>query len=142
MPTRWPNTALSTPPRPPSETQAAMILSVRPAKSGRFEARVGDRLLCTSRQPLLDAARIMLAEGVDPATPLTMRHERSSTDSLSSTVGKAAKLTVGEEPSPRFRPWVPFEGVRMPDRSAAGPVFLPPGLSGHYRGVQTSLIPA
>jgi hypothetical protein len=108
-----------------------MILSVRPAKAGKFEACVSDRLLCTSRQPLLDAARMLLAEGVDPATPIAMRHEGTGTDSLTSTVGKAAKLTVYETAlGPKFGPWVPFKWGSSPSISDQGPVFLPPGLPG------------
>jgi hypothetical protein len=104
-----------------------MILSVRPAKAGKFEARAGDRLLCTSRQPFLDAARVLLAEGVDPAAPITMRHERTGTDSLKSTVGEAAKLSVYETAfGPKFGPWVPFQWHRGPPVSAPGAVFPPP----------------
>jgi hypothetical protein len=103
-----------------------LIIAVRPAKDGKFEARVDDRLLCTSRQPFLDAVRILLAEGVEPATPITMRHERTGTDSLISTVGKAAKLTVKEEPSPRFRRWEPFKKSRIADRSALKDRFFCP----------------
>ena len=37
---------------------------------GRFVATLAGRQLCTSREPLLAASRILLAEGVDPATPI------------------------------------------------------------------------
>jgi hypothetical protein len=57
-----------------------------------------------SRQPFLDSARVLLAEGVPPQTRLTMRHVGSSTDSLTATVGAAAKLTV-DESRPRFVKW-------------------------------------
>jgi hypothetical protein len=56
-----------------------MIISVRPGKDGKFEARVDGRLLCTSRQPFLNAARTLLAEGVEPATPIIMQHSPMST---------------------------------------------------------------
>jgi hypothetical protein len=53
-----------------------------------------------------DAARVLLAEGVDPVTKLVMRHEGSSHDALRSTVGVAAKLTVtdGTTGKPVFVP--------------------------------------
>ena len=76
---------------------------------GTFDAYLGERLLTTSHQPFLEAARVLLAEGVDPATPLVMRHAGSQTDSLKGTVGAAAKLTVEETRTagPYFRKWRP-----------------------------------
>src|SRR5262245_42822943 len=86
-----------------------LVVIVRPhwTKGGRytpkFEARLGDHLLCISREPLLASARVLLAEGVDPTTPLAMRHEGQDHDALSSTVGAAAKLTVAENDTDRLR---------------------------------------
>ena len=37
---------------------------------GQFEARLDGKLICISHQPLLDGARVLLADGVDPATPI------------------------------------------------------------------------
>ncbi len=65
--------------------------------AGLFEARVGDRLVCTSRQPLLDAARVLVAEGLDPDSVIVMRHAGSGTVALSSKLGVAARLTVRED---------------------------------------------
>jgi hypothetical protein len=49
--------------------------------AGLFEARVDGRLICArSRQPFLDAARVLLAEGVDPAAVIVMRHAGSAID--------------------------------------------------------------
>ena len=45
---------------------------------GRFVATLAGRQLCTSREPLLGASRILLAEGVDPETPFAARHGRSA----------------------------------------------------------------
>jgi hypothetical protein len=59
-----------------------MTITVTPARPGMFEARLGDRLLCTSRQPFFDAARGLVAEGVDPGAMATMRHAGSDTDCL------------------------------------------------------------
>jgi hypothetical protein len=80
-------------------------------KPGRFEARLADgKLLCAStRQPLLDGARELLKHGVDPKVQVVMRHYNSTVDALKSTVGAAAKLTVDDHGSPRFKKWQSFK---------------------------------
>lgn len=80
---------------------------------GQFEARLDGKQICISHQPLLDGARVLAADGVDPATPIAVKHEGTAFDALRSTVGAAAKLTI-EESGPRFAPWKPFP------RSAVG----------------------
>jgi hypothetical protein len=56
-----------------------------------------------SRVVFLDAARVLTAEGAEPATVLQMRHDGSATVALRSTVGTAAGLTVLEgDLRPRF----------------------------------------
>ncbi len=55
----------------------------------------GERVIVRrSHTPLLDACRVLAAEGVDPATPVAMHHEGKDYDALRSTVGAAVKLTV------------------------------------------------
>jgi hypothetical protein len=71
-----------------------ICLTVSPTRAGMFEALIDGRPICTSRQPLLDAARVLLAEGFDPDTYLVMRHVGSADDSLSASLGIAAQLTV------------------------------------------------
>jgi hypothetical protein len=85
------------------------------ASSGRgllFDAQLeGEERVLVRRthQPLLDACRVLVADGVNPATQIVMRHVGSQTDALVSTVGGAAKLRVKEDGAPpRFRPWTPF----------------------------------
>jgi hypothetical protein len=91
------------------QSDRLLELVVAPAGAGKFTARLGDRLLCTSTKPFLDSARALLADGVDPATVLTMRHEGSATITLRATVGTAAGLTVLEgDLRPRFGRWQPF----------------------------------
>ena len=77
---------------------------------GRFVATLDGRQLCISRQPLLDAARVLIAEGIDPATPIATRHAGAGFDAMTSTVGTAAKWTVREDNtvSPTFVRWRPF----------------------------------
>jgi hypothetical protein len=80
-------------------------IDVRPAnRRGMYTAAIAGRDLCTSRQPFLDSARVLLGEGADPRTELVMRRE-NGTISLTSTVGYAAELTVedGQDGVPRFR---------------------------------------
>ena len=77
---------------------------------GKFVAALDGRQLCVSRQPLLDAARVLLAEGVDPETPIATRHAGAGFDAMASTVGAAARWTVREDEttSPTFVRWKPF----------------------------------
>jgi len=78
----------------------------------RFSAHLEDgRLLVkTSRQPFLDAARVLLAEGADPHTTILMRHRGSDVNALRAQLGVAAGLTVREEDGrpPRFARWKPL----------------------------------
>jgi hypothetical protein len=85
--------------RPHERDEAVPELVVDPAPSGKFTARLGGRTLCTSTKPFLDAARVLLAEGIDPETVLHMRHLGSATVALRSTIGTTAGLTV--------RRWLP-----------------------------------
>jgi len=72
-----------------------------------FEARLDGRQLCISRQPLLDGASALLADGIDPETPIVTRHAGDDFDAMRSTIGEAAKWTVqeNEKVGPRFVRW-------------------------------------
>jgi hypothetical protein len=57
-------------------------ITVTPARDANGRRRSGNRgplfdvvreLVAGSPRPLLDAAQVLLAEGIDPATPLAMR---------------------------------------------------------------------
>jgi hypothetical protein len=94
-----------------------LALVVSPVGKGRYAAHLGDRcVIASAREPFFAAARVLLAEGVDPGTPLTMRHAGSNTVALRSTVGAAAKLTVREDDrcGPKLRLWTPREFVHVP----------------------------
>jgi hypothetical protein len=68
----------------------------------------GDPVIRRSPHPLLDIARALLAAGVDPTTPIAMRHAGANCDALTATVGAAAKLTVREgDGRPQLRHWKP-----------------------------------
>ena len=82
---------------------------------GKFVVTLDGRQICISRQPFLDAARILIKEGVDPATPIVTRHAGADFDAMTSTVGAAAKWTVreNETQSPHFVRWEAFPAVRV-----------------------------
>jgi hypothetical protein len=88
-----------------------IILVITPApKPGRFLGYVRDELIVTSRQPFLDGARALLTRGYDPATPYNMRHANSDALSfVTTTIGRAAELSVSEARSTRFQKFEPFE---------------------------------
>lgn len=87
-----------------------MLITISPAGRGRYHARLGTRLLCTTDNPFLSAARVLMRDGVDPATPLAMVREGSDTVDLRSTVGAAAQFTVYENDheGPVFRRYRAF----------------------------------
>jgi hypothetical protein len=93
---------------------------------GKFVVTLDGRQLCISRQPLLDAARVLLTEGVDPATEIVTRHIGAAFDAMRSTVGAAAKWTVREDDKvgPIFVRWKAFsrDDVETPVRSNRDPV--------------------
>jgi len=74
-----------------------------------FDGAIDDRAIVKrSAQPLSDACRVLIGEGIDPATRVVMRHSGAEADALRSTVGAAAKLSVTEgDRIPRLVPWVP-----------------------------------
>ena len=98
---------------------------------GKFVATLDGRQLCISRQPLLDAARVLINEGIDPATPIATRHAGADFDAMTSTVGAAAKWTVKENKiqSPHFVRWEAFPAsrirpsLRQNERPVPDPVF-------------------
>jgi hypothetical protein len=87
------------------------LLIVEPIGRDRFAARLDGRLLVrSSRTPLCDAARVLIAEGADPDSIIVMRHAGSSVDSFRARLSVAAALAVEERESraPRFVRWRPL----------------------------------
>ena len=77
---------------------------------GRFDAVVdGNVIVTATRQPFLDGARALLAEGANPQATIILKHPGSETDCLRARLGAAAKLTVEESNrgKPTFRRWKP-----------------------------------
>ena len=90
---------------------------LRPAFNRHGAWLHGDgRQLCISRQPLLDAARILLTEGVSPETPIATRHAGAGFDALT--------VRESETQSPTFVRWKAFsrDDVQAPMRSGERPV--------------------
>jgi hypothetical protein len=76
------------------------------SREGRYSAVWGERVVVTAKEPFFAAARILVAEGFDPNTVLTMRHDGSQTRSLTMPLGKAAGLMVEEnDDGLRIRRW-------------------------------------
>ncbi len=74
----------------------------------RFDTRLkdSDELICgATRQPLLDAARVMLRRGVDPATVICMVHAHAPTVvTMRAIIGVAAQYDVMGEKFIRRKP--------------------------------------
>ena len=96
-------------------------LTITPRRStpGLFDARIGNRLICSSRQPLLDAARVLMAGGIAPDAQIEMRHAGADHVALRAKVVAAAKLRVleGERDTARFARWSAFECFNLPTRA-------------------------
>ena len=90
----------TTPESGPTDWASTLTLIINPAPqgAGRYEAHLDndDRVLCVSTRPFFDAARVLIANGYDPNTEITLRHAGSNADSLSARLGTAASLTVEE----------------------------------------------
>ena len=87
-------------------TTFIITVTPNPGGSGGFAAYLADQLLVgSSRQPFCDSARRLLELGYPADALLVMRHHGGLIDSLHSTIGTAAKLTVEENRhgSPAFR---------------------------------------
>ena len=81
-------------------------------RPGCFAAVLPDGrvLIRASRQPLLDGARALAAEGVPRETVITARHRGSTIVAMRSTLAEAAKWTIEESDRGglRKRLWRPF----------------------------------
>src|SRR5262249_23146743 len=73
-------------------TEVHIIVS--PAGKGRFDAFVDGVYQLTSTSPFIDVCRVLIARGIDPETPATMRHAGSSHDAVWGRVGAVAGLEV------------------------------------------------
>jgi hypothetical protein len=112
---------------------AEIRLVVSPEAAGRFTARLestGELIVTSTRQPLVDGARELLARGFDPATPLTMRAEGRSYDSFAPRpIRRWAKWTYteGENTPLRCARWMPRPAVGVGQKSGSEPSVAPEG---------------
>ena len=77
---------------------------------GHFAAVMdGTTIVPKTRQPLLDASRVLLTSENSTHT-IGMTHSGSTAIALKGIIGQCAKLTVAEGPSgPVFRRWEPIQ---------------------------------
>jgi hypothetical protein len=84
----------------------------RTGTPGRYTAKLGGRELCRSRQPFVDAARVLMAEGAPPDAILEARHEGGVTVAMRCAVGEAARWTVRDPDRGKLQrvPYVALNG--------------------------------
>ena len=83
-----------------------------PSHFDRFEAWLGRELICVSRQPRLDGARVLLKRGISAETLLTTRaHNRDYDSWIPAPLGELAEWTIVESSRDGLlrRKWEPFE---------------------------------
>jgi hypothetical protein len=92
---------------------ALIIIAAIHTRPGYFTARCDGRLLCRSRQPLLDGARELLAAGYPADAVIVMKHAGSSDVAATSTIEVALRLTIenSRHGTPSFRRWNAPAGV-------------------------------
>lgn len=73
-----------------------LLIQPSKTKAHHYQAYLGDTVLCTSRTPFFEGARVLLSRGYDPNTGLTLRHRGAAHVSLRSTISAAAGQTVIE----------------------------------------------
>lgn len=79
----------------------------RQKRDGVFEARVDGDLVCVSRQPLYDAARVLLKKGFS-SDEIIRKITRSGVLSMQTTIGNAAYWAVSgsDRAGIHLRKWV------------------------------------
>jgi hypothetical protein len=103
-----------------------VIVTAALGRAGAFTARVDGAELCTSRKPLLDAARRLIELGYNPGSFVEMWHAGADHFSLRARLGDAAKLTVDEHNGTVFGPWKPFpRSAVQPDSAQETPSASP-----------------
>jgi hypothetical protein len=97
---------------------SAILVEVAAVGAGRYRASLnGAVLVRASRQPFLDAARVLIAANYDPGTVMVMRHAGSDIDALRAPIGTAATLAVREDE--KRGPVRPLQGIPFCRRSPA-----------------------
>lgn len=86
---------------------APIRITLELTATGRWRALWGQKLLVTSREPFYSAARVLMAEGLDPETVLEAQHKGSPIVAMRATLAAAARYTVEESSRDgcRLVPW-------------------------------------
>jgi hypothetical protein len=105
---------------------ASRIFIAELGRPGRYQARQdspqGPVLVASTRQPLLDGCRALLAKGI--TGPVEMWDAVRPYPRMRADIEKAAKLTIEETAAAglRVRPWRPFlRGTGTPEMASDGP---------------------
>src|SRR5712675_2003685 len=100
-------------------------------RHGRFDVRLqgGDEIICeATQQPMLDASRVLLLRGADPATVICkVRDDAPTIVTMRAPIGVAAQYDVMGEKFVRRKPAVgpmpgssPTFSTRVPKRQFSG----------------------
>lgn len=83
-----------------------IMIHIVEAGQGRYRAYADGELICTSKTPLLTAARKLLDKGYTPGSYIGLTRDGTNVD-LYSMIGDAARRTVieNDKTGPRFGKW-------------------------------------
>jgi hypothetical protein len=120
---------------PLSNRSPLKILCEQVNRHGRSRASLPDGtvLVDSSRQPFLDATRVLIAAGYDPDSWLEGWRPGSTAFALRARLAAAARLTV-DETRTVFAPWKPFSpsavssSIRQSEEAATTPAATPSAL--------------
>jgi hypothetical protein len=103
------------------QTASRHVVFTTPVARGRSEVRYGGvaEVLLTTRQPLLDTARLLLSLGCRPDAIIARRRVGRDADDMRATLGVAARYTV-DETKTIFAKWKPYCWSAVPAADAIG----------------------
>jgi hypothetical protein len=97
---------------------APLRIVIAPTASGRkWRASLDGRILCEAAAPLVAAARLLIREGVDPASIIEMWHQHSNAWALRGELGAVAAVVLDGEKKPP-QPAKNAPPVRSNDKTA------------------------
>lgn len=90
-------------------------------RPGYYDALLAGRILCRSRQPFYDAARVLLNDGIDYEIVIEAWHRGSPHPAMRAPIGEASNWAIEETERTGFRRrrWRPFAESRMGRPSAS-----------------------
>jgi hypothetical protein len=101
------------------QTASRHVVFTTPVARGRSEVRYQGmaKVLLTTRQPLLDTARLLLSLGCRPDAIIARRRVGGDADDMRATLGVAARYTV-DETKTVFAKWKPLCRSAVPAADA------------------------